>query len=222
MGSGVADGRLGALLRSEGRFAADSTQLPIRDLSLFFLAGGLLYGTAMGTFGSRPSQMLYSSVKVPLLLIATTFMCLPSFFVLNAILGLREDFVSAFKAVIAAQATFAVALASMAPLTLVCYVSTADYRFALNFNGLPWLVALVAAQVTLSRHYRRLIGRNPRHRVAVWTWLVIFALVAIQLSWVLRPFVGDPSLPPAFSREDAWSNAYLEIWDDLRKLAAGG
>ena len=54
---------------------------------------GIFYGGLMGTYGGvageRIWQVVYSGVKVPLLLIATFLLSLPSFFVLNTLLGLR-------------------------------------------------------------------------------------------------------------------------------------
>src|SRR5262245_10093762 len=51
----------------------------------FVLACGLVYGAAMGTFGGldgdRPWQVVFSAVKVPLLLLVTLALSLPSFFV---------------------------------------------------------------------------------------------------------------------------------------------
>jgi hypothetical protein len=41
--------------------------------------------------------------------------------------------------------------------------------------------------------------------------MVIYAFVGIQMGWVLRPFVGNPSEPASFFRADAWGNAYLVI-----------
>ena len=42
-------------------------------------------------------------------------------------------------------------------------------------------------------------------------WLGLYIFIGIQTAWVLRPFVGDPSLPTQFFREDSWSNAYVFI-----------
>jgi hypothetical protein len=39
----------------------------------------------------------------------------------------------------------------------------------------------------------------------------LYLFVAIQMGWVLRPFVGDPDQPTRFFRAGAWSNAYVEI-----------
>ena len=49
-------------------------------------------GTFGGLHGDRPLQLLYSALKVPLLLLVTFCLSLPSFFVLNTILGVRADF----------------------------------------------------------------------------------------------------------------------------------
>lgn len=33
---------------------------------------------------------------------------------------------------------------------------------------------------------------DPKVRAVLWGWLVVFALVGAQMSWVLRPFIGTP------------------------------
>ncbi len=42
----------------------------------------------------------------------------------------------------------------------------------------------------------------------LYTWIVIYVFVGIQMGWVLRPFIGDPRTPVQFFREGSWSNAY--------------
>jgi hypothetical protein len=175
----------------------------------------------MGAWGLAPLQSLYSALKVPLLLFVATVVCLPSFFVLNTLLGLRADFAAACRGLFAAQATLAVVLASLAPLTVVAYGSSGDYRFAVLWNGFPFLLATLAGQATLARHYAPLIARDPRHRIARAAWLVLYVFVAIQLAWVLRPFVGAPRSATRFFREDAWSNAYLVLTKAIGDLLGG-
>ena len=46
----------------------------------------------MGFDGPRVWQVVYSAVKVPFLLFTTFLLSLPSFFVVNTLLGLRPDF----------------------------------------------------------------------------------------------------------------------------------
>lgn len=179
------------------------------------LACGLIYGGVMGTFGGiegdRILQVCFSALKVPLLLLATVLLSLPSFFVLNTLLGLRDDFGESLRAVAAAQAGLAIVLVSCAPLTLFWYASSSDYRAAILFNAAMFGVASVSAQWLLRRSYRRLIARNRRHRLMLRGWLAIYAFVGIQLGWTLRPFLGDPTRPVQFFRGGEFENAYVIV-----------
>lgn len=174
---------------------------------------GAVYGFAMGMFSLDPLQGLYSAIKVPMFLGVTTLVCLPSMFVLHTILGLREDFGLAYRAVLASQAALTVGLASMTPVLLWLYSSTSDYATAVFSNGVLFAIATVGAQAVTRREYAPLIARNPRHRGMrrAFSWLYVF--VAIQLAWVLRPFIGFPGADPQFFRDEAWSNAYVVVAD---------
>lgn len=183
------------------------------------VACGLAYGAVMGSFAGRPGQVLISATKVPLLLVTTTALSLPSYFVLNTLLGLRNDFGAAFRALAASQAGLTIILASLAPLTAFWYASSSDYRSAILFNAGMFAVASVGSQRLLRRAYGPLIARNPRHRQLLRLWLVLYAFVGVQLGWNLRPFVGDPDQPVRFFRSGAWDNAYVivarMVWDAL-------
>ena len=170
---------------------------------------GLIYGAAMGTFGGmRPAQVLFSALKVPLLLLATGGIGLPSIFVLYSLAGLRDDFSQVLRGLLATQAAQATVLAALAPFTLLWYASCADYRLAILFNALMFTVATVATQHVLRRHCRELITRSARHRTLLWAWLALYIFIGIQLGWMLRPFIGDPMRATTFFRPDSLSNAY--------------
>lgn len=176
---------------------------------------GLTYGAVMGTFGGvtpdRFEQIFYSAAKVPVLLGVTFALSLPSFFVVNSLMGLRDDFGKVVRALVATQAGLTVVLAGLAPITAVWYLSVPDYGMAKLFNTAMFGVASFAGQVQLQRHYRPLIAKDPRHRWAMRGWLAIYAFVGIQLAWVLRPFIGAAGLETTFFRQDAWTNAYVEM-----------
>ncbi len=203
-------------LRGRGAFAPEAPLAGrLRWLVILMVVCGPLYGAVMGTYSGlapgRLHQLLYSAVKVPLLLLATFLLCLPSFFVINTIAGLREDFGRVLRAVIGTQSCVTVVLASLAPLTVVWYLSSADYQLALLFNALMFGVASVAAQVVVRRYYGPLIRGSQRHRQLLRVWFVLYMFVGIQMAWVLRPFIGDPRLPVAFFRSEAWGNAYVVV-----------
>jgi hypothetical protein len=180
----------------------------------------------MGAYGGidadRPWQMLYSAVKAPLLLTAAFGLSLPTFFVLNSLLGLRPDFPRVVRALVSAQAALTVVLASLAPITAFAYVSGIGYQPAILFNGLMFATASLSAQIVLRREYRGLIARNPAHRGMLRAWLCVYVFVGIQMGWVLRPFIGNPGSPVQFFREDSWSNAYLAVLDIAWRVVSGG
>jgi hypothetical protein len=195
-------------------------------LAAEILVFGLAYGAVMGLFGGilgeRFLQVLYSALKVPLLLLVTFLLGLPNFFVLNSLFGLRRDFPEAIRALMAAQAALAILLASLAPLTALWYASSANYSAATLLNALMFAVASLGAQGLLRGYYAPLIARNPKHRWMLWTWLVLYAFVGIQMAWMLRPFVGDPNLPVQFFRDQRWENAYVQVFRIFWSLVTRG
>jgi hypothetical protein len=192
---------------------ADSRGVLLRLIGQLVLFG-LLYGVAMGSFRGLVAQsqwlrqMIYAAAKVPLLLTTTFAISFPSFFVVNSLLGLRRDFAKAVRALVAAQAGLAIVLASLAPFTLVWYVTSTNYGDALLFNGAMFAIASFSAQWLVRGYYRSLIAGNRRHRLVLWCWLVVYMLVGIQMAWLLRPFIGSPGSDVTFLRADPWDNAY--------------
>ena len=175
------------------------------------------WARSSGLHGPRPLQMLYSAIKVPLLLLVSFGLTLPSFFVLNTLLGLRNDFPAALRALLSAQAALALVLAALAPLTATWYLSVTSYPSCTFFNGVMFAIATFSARWPLRRRYAPLIARNPRHRSMLTIWLVLYVFVAIQMAWVLRPFLGDPAQATTFFRHGAWGNAYMVVLEVIRR-----
>jgi hypothetical protein len=203
-------------LKGSGPFLPErSASRPAWWLPLMVVAFSPIYGAFMGSFGlvspERLLMLVYSGAKVPLLLFATTALCLPGFFVLNTLLGLRDDFREALQAILAGQAGLSIALASLAPLTRFWYFSCGSYRAALLFNAAMFAVATVAGHITMLRYYRSLIRRHGHHRFMLAAWVGLYAFVGIQMGWMLRPFIGSPGLPVSFFRAEPFSNAYVVV-----------
>jgi hypothetical protein len=207
------------LLQADGLLRGQTLQADRRStiaaLLAMVLVFGMFYGAVMGTFGGirgeRSLQLLYSGLKVPLLLLVTFGLSLPSFFVLNTLLGVRDDFAAVLRALIATQSVLTIILAALAPFTALWYASSGSYRPAILFNAAMFAIASFAAQWLLRRWYAPLIARNVRHRILLRVWLVIYAFVGVQMAWVLRPFVGNPDQATRFFRQGAWGNAYVEV-----------
>lgn len=212
------------ILRSRRRVQSHPARSALLRMIGCIAVFGLLYGAVMGAFGGvtgpRFWQVVNAGLKVPLLLLGTSLIAWPSFFVMNALAGLRNDFFRATAALMASQAGLAIVLASLAPLTIVWYASSGDYDNALRFNGGMFAIACFAGQWLLRDHYRVLVERDPRHRWMFWFWLGLYVFIAIQMAWVMRPFVGDPSAPVEFFRRDKWGNAYMVVAKLIYSLIA--
>ena len=160
-------------------------------------------------------QMLFSGSKVPLLILATLLVALPSFFILNTLVGLRQQFKESLRAILLAQAGLVIILLSLAPITMFVYVSVSPmqqgYSLAVLWNAFAFGGASVSAQLLLRRNYRQLIRQNSKHRWMVRVWIIVYAFVGIQMAYVLRPFIGSPNNTISFFREDPFENAYVRV-----------
>jgi hypothetical protein len=212
------------LLRGEGEFAAADTETrtSVWTQLLIIAACGSAYGAIMGAYGGLAGtgwqQALVSAIKVPWLFTVTFALCLPSFYVMNVFSGLGRDFPRVLNALLSFQAIASLVLASFGPITFLMNVSTDFYSFMVLLNGIFFGVASVAGHTTLRRMYRPLIAADSRHRRMYVVWLVLYVFVGIQMGWVLRPFIGSPDLPVQFFRRDAWSNAYMVVWDLIMRV----
>jgi hypothetical protein len=211
--------RVGALLHgdadvwSKGEFGRVARRiLPVA------VVAGLFYGAAMGSYGQRGLQVLYSALKVPVLLGASTALCLPGLAAFLGAIGLGRHLGRILRGIVLSQATVMISLAALAPVIALVYVSTADYAVAKAFNGLMFALASFAGQWTLARHFRPILALEPRCRIGLVLWLLLYVFVGVQLAWVLRPFIGHPDMPVRFLREDAWGNAYVQIVSMLREV----
>jgi hypothetical protein len=209
------------ILRFPDRVILVLRKPPAMTERIFLVAifGGI-YGAIMGAPAGW-LQVLYSAIKVPILLTVTFALSVPSYFILSSLAGLRADFPEAIRAIAAAQAGLSLTLASLSPFTALWYLSCTNYNTNILFNGLMFAVATAAAQTLIRRFYRPLILRNSRHRTLRNIWMFVYSFVAIQMAWTLRPFVGNPNLPTHFFRHGAWGNAYVFVanlmWNFLRR-----
>lgn len=61
----------------------------------------------------------------------------------------------------------------------------------------------------------RVLG--PHVKLVFRCWLIVFALVGSQMSWVLRPFLGNPAVPFTWFRPRG-SSFFEALWDHFQNL----
>jgi hypothetical protein len=190
-------------------------------------------------------QLLASVVKVPALFFLTLLVTFPSLYVFNALVGSRLSAAALLRLLVAALGVLTAVLASFGPIVAFFSLTTTNYPFMGLLNVLLFAAAGLLGLAFLLQTLHRLavaggeppaegaaageeagalehtpgleLGRNVR--VVFRCWVVVFALVGAQMSWVLRPFIGDPQLPFTWFRPRQ-SNFFEAVWQALRHLFA--
>jgi hypothetical protein len=205
---------LSAFLHAGGRRGEDWRALPPYFPALIILLCGGVYGIVMtsyhGVSGDRPLMMLYGALKVPMLFAITMLIAVPCFYVLNLLSGLGDDFHAVWAGLIDYQLCVSIQLLALAPITLFVNLTHGDYRIAQAWNTLLFGVAAINARRSLAATYEPLMLKNSKHKYLRRFWLVLYAFIGVQMAWDLRPFVGHPTMPVQFFRDNI-GNAYVEL-----------
>jgi len=205
----------GALAQSEAAPTQSEEMNATRVQAALVIAGGACTGALMGTYalwnGGPFVFALWAAIKVPLLLGVSGALCFPILRVLSFLLGIGDEFGTATRALLGISATFACVLASLSPLTLLVYASGASYRGSLQWNVLLWVFAATIAAIRARQKLAPQLRRERRLRVLGAWGFALWAFVAVQAGWTLRPFIGRPDAKPQFLRRDALSNVYVGL-----------
>jgi hypothetical protein len=192
-------------------------------VALIIATGGGLYGAACGLWRD-PRFVLYTTIKLPLVLFVTAALSTPFSAVAAATLGLRLRFAHVVALAFHGLATTALLLGSFAPVAALFTLTAPDpasgartthnllYLMHVGFVGYAGLRGTLALEDALAR-----LCRSPElARRIGFAWVVCFALVGGEVAWALRPFIGSIYQPVAFLRRDALDgNVYEFIATDI-------
>jgi hypothetical protein len=235
------------LLRDRSAVANEEAlgRIRVGQLAVAVLVLGAVYGALMGMYGltgrATPEyrQVVSSTWKVPALFLLTLAICFPSLYVFSTLLGSRLSFVATLKTLLGSVAITVTVLASFGPIVAFFSVSTESYPFIKLLNVAFFAVAGLLGVGALLKVLRLLLGtpslptgsvppvlgttsaeEEGRQIKRVFrVWVVIYALVGAQMGWVLRPFLGDPSLPFSWFRARQ-ANFFIDVWRTLAQLFA--
>jgi len=223
---------ISVLLRGELEpITAWSGQWSARRLALHItviIIGAGLYGAAMGWWRD-PQQALYVAAKFPLIILLTTMGNALLNGMVAPLLGLNVPFRQSFAAVVMSFTVTAAILGAFSPLTAFLVwnappmspeaVSGATYSFIKLVH-----VAVIAFAGTMgnARLFQLLVqlgGNRSVARRVLLAWLAVNLFLGSQLSWILRPFIGSPSLPVEFFRATALhGNFYENVLHSVRQI----
>lgn len=208
----------------------DPSTKNLRLCLLTIILGCGSYGLTVGLWRA-PLMGFYVALKMPALI----FLTLAVNGLLNGMLALLLGSGLGFRQSITAQlVSFTIAalvLGALAPVTFFMAMNapspTAENAATAHANFLVAHTLLIAmAGIIANLHLARLlIAVTPDARTATTTliaWLAGNAFVGAQLSWIMRPFFGTPSIKVAFLRDQPFDGTFYEtIWRALQRMTDG-
>jgi hypothetical protein len=223
---------ISVLLRGEPeRIAVWTGQWNVRRFALHvavIVIGAGLYGAAMGWWRD-PQQAFYVAIKFPLIVLLTTAGNALLNAMLAPLLGLNIPFRQSFSAILMSFVIAAAILGAFSPLLAFLVwnappmspeaVSGSTYNFIKLMQVAVITFAGVVGNARLFQWLARLGGSRTVARRVLFAWLAVNLFLGSQLSWILRPFIGSPSLPVEFFRASALhGNFYENVFHSLLQI----
>jgi len=200
----------------------------IKICLITIIVGFGAYGLTVGLWRA-PQMGINVAFKMPALI----FFTLACNGFLNGMLGLLLGSGLGFRQSVVAQlvsfAIAAIVLGSLAPVTFFMALNAPSPEAAnaatAHSNYLIAHTLLIAmAGIIANIHLARLLlAVTPSAHTAATTlaaWLAGNAFVGAQLSWIMRPFFGTPTIKVALFREEPFSGTFYEtVWNSLQRIS---
>jgi hypothetical protein len=153
----------------------------------------LVYGLVVGTFSMGP-QLWGAPVKVPVGLFISALICLPSLYILTCLSGSQAQLAQMCGLLAGLLMLMSILLIGFAPVAWLFSQSTQSVAWMGTLHLLFWFVAALFGLRFLQAGFSH---SQARSKAGLYTWVVIFILVALQMTTALRPLVGkaDTFLP---------------------------
>ncbi len=164
----------------------------IRYFSLYALLFSAVYGVFLGCHAGG-LQILAGAFKIPLLLFGTLCLCLPALYIFNVLLGSKLSFRQTLVMMLISTYLMSALLAALAPILFFFIMTTTSRLFITLLAIITCGIGGGFAIDLLLKGMRYVTvkqGYPPSIRI-VKIWALIYAIVGSQLSWGLRPFIGE-------------------------------
>ena len=183
------------------------------------ILGAGFYGAAMGWWRD-PQQALFVAIKFPLIILLTTAGNALINAMLAPLLGLNISFRQSFSAILMSFTAAAAILGAFSPV-MAFIVWNAPPISAQSVTGpayslikLSHVAVIAFAGTTGNARLFQLLARLGGSRAVAGrvmvAWLAGNLFLGSQLSWILRPFIGMPTLPVEFFRANALHGNFYE------------
>ena len=162
------------------------------DSNLAILALSAVYGATMGAWAGGLS-ILFSAVKVPVLLLISLYLTIPSYYVLYSLLGGKRSLRQTTVLLLFSFTVMATVLIALVPINLFFVITTTrssnTYAFMVLLNIAIFTLAGFFGLTNFVKGARVLYGESLENwKPAFMLGSLILIIVGTQLAWVLRPY----------------------------------
>ncbi|MCF7788957.1 MAG: hypothetical protein K9N47_22725 [Prosthecobacter sp.] len=206
---------------SQIRWLEEKSPRAMLPLVVGIMVGCGAYGFAIG-LGRSPMMALFVAIKMPLLIFLTLGVNGLINGMFGTLLGSGMSFRQTMQACLMSFALFALIVGSLAPIMIgMALDRPADgteeldrwYRMFLLSNTAVIAFAGIIANHKLLRLIEAFSGSPAASWRTLVAWLAGNLFVGAQLSYILRPFFGNPMLPIEFLRPDPFHGTFYEaVW----------
>jgi hypothetical protein len=153
----------------------------------------LIYGTVVGTF-SGGTQLWAAPVKIAAGLAISALICLPSLYIFSCLSGSQARLIEIGGLLAGLVMLMAILLIGFAPVAWIFSQSTESLAWMGTLHLAFWLIATLFGLRFLKNGFAHSCARS---QAGINTWVIIFLLVALQMTTALRPILGtsDTLLP---------------------------
>ena len=165
----------------------------IAALLLVAVVCSLVYGVVVGTF-SMGTQLWAAPVKITAGLLFSALICLPSLYIFTCLSGAQARLVEVCGLLAGLLMLMTILLVGFAPVAWIFSQSTESLAWMGTLHLVFWFIATIFGLRFLEAGFSH---SSARSHAGLYTWVIIFLLVALQMTTALRPIVGtaDTFLP---------------------------
>ena len=182
--------------------------------TLAILVFSAVYGATMGTY-SGELQIVYSAIKVPILMLISLYLTVPSYYVLYSLLGGERTLGQILTLLLSSFTIMSIVLMAMVPVNLFFIITTAKssttYAFTVLLNIAIFALGGFFALAYFIKGAKTLCQESSENwKPAFLLGSIILMFVGTQLAWVLRPYFN---YYPQFIRplESSFYTAVIEL-----------
>jgi len=172
----------------------------------------LIYGVVAGTF-SLGTQLWAAPVKIAAGLMISAAICLPSLYIFTCLSGSQARLMEVGSLLAGLLMLMTILLIGFAPVVWIFSQSTESLAWMGSLHLIFWFVATLFGVRFMKAGFAH---ANARSQAGINVWIVIFLLVALQMTTALRPIIGKSDT--FFPTEKKF---FIGHWGDCLKSRPG-